>query len=86
MSKQQAVETIAEKVGLLRPCRFEICPERTWHKEHLDSAYHYAAKIFKKNDPLTRDFKNQNELTGRIKGLEDDFDTECACDRLIAKD
>jgi hypothetical protein len=86
MSKQQAVETIAEKVGLLRPCRNEICDELTLDEEQLESAYHYAAKVFKNNDPLTKDFKTQKELTDRIKNLSEIYDTECACDRLLAKD
>ena len=86
MSKQQAVETIAERVGLLKPCRFGICDELTWHEEQLESAYRYAAKLLKNNDPLTKGFKTQRELTNRIKNLSDIYGTECACDRHIAKD
>jgi hypothetical protein len=84
--KHQAAVVIAEKVGLLTPCRFGICDDLTWHEEQLDSAYHYAAKVLKTDDPLTRDFKTQRELTDLIKSLEDDFDGECACDRTMAKD
>ena len=88
MSKQQVVVTIAENVGLLKPCKFEICEELTWDDsdDHLEAAYRYAARLFKNNSPLTRDFKNQKELTDRIKSLEDDFGTECACERHMAKD
>ena len=86
MSREQAVFTIAERVGLLKPCRFEICDEFTWDEEQLESAYRYAATIFKKNDPLTREFKSQKELTDWIKALEDNSSTECACDRQMAKD
>jgi hypothetical protein len=86
MSKQQAAVTIAQKVALLKPCRFEICDELTFDEEQTESAYKYAAYLFKKKDPLTRDFKNQRELTDRIKSLENDFGTECACERQIAKD
>jgi len=86
MSKQQAVETIAESVGLLQPCRFDVCEELTWDEEKLNAAYRYAAKIFRNNDPLTKGFKTQKELTDRIKNLSDIYDTECACDRLLAKD
>jgi hypothetical protein len=82
----QGMVTIAENVGLLKPCRFEICDELTWDEEQLESAYRYAAKMFKNTDALTQGFKTQRELTDRIKNLSDDFGTECACDRHIAKD
>lgn len=88
MSKLRVVVTIAESVGLLKPCKFEICDELIWDDsdEHLESAYRYAAHLFKNNAPLTRDFKSQKELTDRIKSLEDDFGTECVCERQIAED
>lgn len=87
-SKQRTAVVIATKVGVLKRCEFGICDELTWDdsEEQLESAYKYAAGLFKDKDPLTQDFKSQKELTDMIKNLWNDFGVECACKRLIAKD
>jgi hypothetical protein len=86
--KQNVAVEIALKVGVLKPCKFGICNELVWDdsKEQLESAYKYAARVFKSKSPLTQGFKNQTELTDMIKNLSNDFSVDCACQRLIDKD
>lgn len=86
--KHHAAVVIGAKMGVLERCEFGICDELTWDKseEQLESAYKYAAWLFKNKGPLTQDFESQRELTDIIKNLWNDFGDECACKRLIAKD
>jgi hypothetical protein len=86
--KQRVAVAIAAEVGVLKRCKFGMCGELTWDdsEEQLESAYKYAARLFKNKDPLTQGFTSQKELTDMIKNLWNDFGDECACERLIAKD
>ncbi len=86
--KQSVAAVIGARVGALKRCKFGICDELTWDEseEQLERAYRYAARLVKSKNPLTQGFKTQKELTDLIMNLWNDFGTECACDRLIAKD
>jgi hypothetical protein len=86
--KQHVAVIIAARMDVLERCEFGLCDELTWDdsEEHLESAYKYAAWLFKNKDPLTQDFKSQKQLTDMIKNLWNDFGVECACKRLLAKD
>jgi hypothetical protein len=87
--KQHIAAVIGSRTHVLKGCKYELCGESTWDREEsegrLEEAYKYAAWLLKNNDPLTKDFKTQRELTDFIKNLENEFGTECACERLLAK-
>lgn len=88
--KHRVAVTIGARKGVLKRCKFGLCDELTWDwdesEQQLEDAYKYAAWLLKNKDPLTQGFKTQRELTDHIKDLENYFGTECACERLLAKD
>ena len=89
-NKHHVAVVIGARKHVLKGCKFDLCGELTWDRNEsegqLEEAYKYAAWLLKNKDPLTKDFKTQKELTDLIKNLENDFGTECWCERLLAKD
>ena len=88
--KHHVAVVIGARKGVLKRCKFGLCEELTsdWDEseQQLEEAYKYAAWLLKNKKPLTQGFKTQRELTDLIKNLDNDFGTECACERLLAKD
>jgi hypothetical protein len=88
--KRQAAVQIYIRAGVLKRC--DVCGELTEaHSEELiEKSYMIGNSLISKNDPLTKDFKNNAndrlELAAILKNLWTDFSQHCKCKRQAYED